>query len=98
VEPGQRVRPGDVLGVLGNSGNSTGPHLHLQLMTEPSFLAADGLPFVIEDFRLDGVVPSLDAFLDADSAGTPIPIDPATAGDRHQQGITGLDVVTFTGR
>ena len=33
VEPGQRVRFGDVVGEIGNSGNSTGPHLHLQLMT-----------------------------------------------------------------
>jgi len=98
VEAGQRVRPGEVLGELGNSGNSTGPHLHLQLMTEPSFADADGLPFVIDGFRLDGVVPSLDALLQADTAGTPMPIDTALAGDRHRQGITGLDVVTFPAR
>jgi hypothetical protein len=46
-------------------------------------------------FRLDGVVPSLEAFLQADQAGTPIPIDTALAGDQQRQGITGLDVVTF---
>jgi hypothetical protein len=95
VEPGQRVQPGEVLGELGNSGNSTGPHLHLQLMTDPSFPDADGLPFVIDRFRLDGMVPSLDALLQADKAGTPMPIDTALAGHQHRQGITGLDVVTF---
>ena len=89
VEPGQQVRPGEVLGELGNSGNSTGPHLHLQLMTDPSFPDADGLPFVIDRFGLDGVVPSLDAFLQADKAGTPIPIDTTLAGDRHRQGSPG---------
>ena len=98
VEPGQRVRPGEVLGELGNSGNSSGPHLHLQLMTDPSFLDADGLPFVIDGFRLDGVVPSLEAFLQADQDGTPVPIDTALSGDRHRQGITGIDVVTFPDR
>ena len=82
VQPGQRVRPGEVLGLLGNSGNSTGPHLHLQVMTDPSFLDADGLPFVIDEFRLDGLVPSLEALLEADEAGTPMPIDTAHAGDR----------------
>ena len=95
VKPGQHVRPGEVLGEIGNSGNSTGPHLHLQLMTDPSFPDADGLPFVIRDFRFDGSVPSLDALVEADLAGTPMPIDAAHAGDRHLQGITGLDVVTF---
>jgi hypothetical protein len=98
VKPGQRVRSGDVLGLLGNSGNSTGPHLHFQLMTDPSFLDADGLPFVIDGFRLDGTVPSLEALLEADTAGTPMPIDTALAGPQRQRGITGLDVVTFPGR
>jgi murein DD-endopeptidase MepM/ murein hydrolase activator NlpD len=98
VQPGQRVRVGELLGALGNSGNSTGPHLHLQLMTEPSFLDADGLPFVISGFRLDGTVPSLEALLEADRTGTPMPIDTTLAGDRHRQGITGFDVVTFPSR
>jgi murein DD-endopeptidase MepM/ murein hydrolase activator NlpD len=97
VEPGQRVRRGEVLGELGNSGQSTGPHLHFQLMTDPSILDADGLPFVIDGFRLDGVVPSLEAFLEADKDGTPVPIDTSLAGPRRRQGITGLDVVTFPG-
>ena len=30
VRGGQRVRPGDVLGRCGNSGNSTEPHVHVQ--------------------------------------------------------------------
>jgi murein DD-endopeptidase MepM/ murein hydrolase activator NlpD len=98
VEPGQRVRRGAVLGELGNSGNSTGPHLHLQLMADPSFLDTDGLPFVIEGFRLDGTVPSLDALLEADAAGTPMPMDTELAGPKVRRGIAGLDVVTFPDR
>lgn len=98
VGPGQRVRRGQVLGELGNSGNSTGPHLHLQFMTDASLLDADGWPFVIDGFRLDGTVPSLEAFLQADSAGTPMPIDRALAGSRAGQGLVGLDVVTFPDR
>jgi hypothetical protein len=66
------------------------------VMTDPSFVDADGLPFVIDGFRLDGVVPSLEALLQADTAGTPMPIDTEVAGDRRRQGITGLDVVTFS--
>jgi hypothetical protein len=40
--PGDRVRRGELLGRLGNSGSSTGPHLHFQVMDRPSALAAEG--------------------------------------------------------
>ena len=32
VRPGERVRTGDVLGRCGNSGNSTEPHVHVQVI------------------------------------------------------------------
>jgi len=97
VHLGERVHSGQVLALLGNSGNTTGPHLHFQLMTRPSLLDADGLPFVVDRFRLDGRVPSLQALIDADLAGTPVPIDRSVAGTHRHQGFTDLDVATFPG-
>ena len=98
VTRGERVRRGQVLGKIGNSGESTGPHLHFQLMNRPSFLDADGLPFVFKRFELDGRIRSLESFIDADREGTPVPIDRSGAGPRLRRGPTGLEVLTFGGR
>ncbi|MFD5554738.1 M23 family metallopeptidase [Streptomyces sp. NPDC127068] len=45
VRPGDRVRVGQVLAACGNSGNSTEPHVHFQLMDSPELDAARGVPF-----------------------------------------------------
>ena len=50
VEPGAKVRQGDVLGLLGNSGNSTEPHLHFHIGDADSLLGAEGLPYVFDSF------------------------------------------------
>jgi murein DD-endopeptidase MepM/ murein hydrolase activator NlpD len=52
VKPGDKVKRGQVLGLLGNSGNSTEPHLHFQVMDGPSPLGAEGLPYHIDSFEL----------------------------------------------
>lgn len=45
VRAGERVRAGQVLGQCGNSGNSSDPHVHFQLMDGPDITTAKGLPF-----------------------------------------------------
>ncbi|TDC78545.1 M23 family peptidase [Streptomyces hainanensis] len=45
VRPGDRVVAGQQLARCGNSGNSTEPHLHFQLMDGPNLVTARGLPF-----------------------------------------------------
>lgn len=48
VHEGQVVAADQVLGALGNSGFSSGPHLHLQFMDGPDALSASPLPIVLE--------------------------------------------------
>ncbi|MDX3507237.1 M23 family metallopeptidase [Streptomyces sp. ATCC51928] len=45
VRPGDRVRAGQRLGSVGNSGNTTEPHLHFHLMDGPDPDSARGVPF-----------------------------------------------------
>jgi murein DD-endopeptidase MepM/ murein hydrolase activator NlpD len=48
------VRQGQKLGLLGNTGKSSGPHLHFQLMDRPSSLDDTSLPFVFDHMNLEG--------------------------------------------
>ena len=50
----QHVHRGDVLALLGNSGNTTGAHLHLQVTDRNSVLESQGLPFIFANFTYLG--------------------------------------------
>jgi Peptidase family M23 len=87
VKRGQRVRTGQQIGRLGNSGNTTAPHLHFGIQNGPSFFS-DSLPFEIDHYTLEGT---------ADPASTP----PRTTvtGTPHRQRRTHpliYSVITLT--
>lgn len=50
VAEGDRVRTGQVLASLGNSGNSTEAHLHFHLCDRPSVFECQGVAFGLETF------------------------------------------------
>jgi murein DD-endopeptidase MepM/ murein hydrolase activator NlpD len=54
VKTGDKVRRGQVLGLVGNSGNSTEPHLHFHISNGNSALGSEGLPYVFESFEQQG--------------------------------------------
>jgi Peptidase family M23 len=56
VSIGQHVKRGQVLGKLGNTGNTSAPHLHFHIMDGLSTLGSNGLPYVIDSFDFDGEV------------------------------------------
>ena len=54
VKAGDRVTRGAALAKLGNSGNSTEPHLHFHLSDFNSPLGAEGIPYVHESLEIVG--------------------------------------------
>ena len=85
VKVGEQVRRGQVLGLLGNSGNSTEPHLHFDICNASSMLGCEGMPYAFGSFEVlgkgDGWKPS----------------DPHEAAAKHEMEIPMEDeVVSFS--
>lgn len=56
VKLGDSVKRGQTLGLVGNSGNSTAPHLHFHLSDENSPLGSEGIPYVFDSFESSGTL------------------------------------------
>lgn len=91
VKLGDKVHAGQVVGLVGNSGNSTEPHLHFHLIDRNSALGGEGLPFLLPAFQVQGVVP----FSDDDNA-VKVEWKPwAQAQDRQNETPLGNQVIRF---
>jgi len=92
VAAGSRVRRGDVIARVGNSGQSDAPHLHLHVSDTAGNLAGEGLPYVLEAFRYLGSLGDLDAWLESDQAWH---ASETTASPRRRELPLDGDVVEF---
>ncbi len=81
VKVGQKVKVGQTLGLLGNSGNSDAPHLHFHVMDSPHPLLANGLPYRFADFTVEGTLADLAALQE----GAVAKIDRGVSGPRHAE-------------
>lgn len=99
VHPGDNVKPGQIIGLVGNSGNSVAPHLHFQLMSETSSLASNGLPYEIDSFQITGQTPGTKAFDEAEEKGTPLAIRAMSPAQSIERGLP-LDqlIISFHSR
>jgi Peptidase family M23 len=93
VNPGDRVRRGQVLGLVGNTGLPSEPHLHFHVVDGPGVparLGGDGVAYVFDRFTLDAHISGLEEDPPAPS------VEPAAPPRerRHQYPFTG-DIVGF---
>ena len=51
VRKGDSVKRGQVLGLCGNSGHSTEPHIHFHVQSKPSFWFGMGLPIEFSNYK-----------------------------------------------
>ena len=54
VTQGQRVKQGDLLGLCGNSGNSSEPHLHFHIQNTENINIATGVKCYFNEILVNG--------------------------------------------
>jgi murein DD-endopeptidase len=70
VKLGDKVRRGQVIGLVGNTGNSTEPHLHFHIANAIAPLGAEGLPYALNSFELQGHAGEINAAVDLKEKST----------------------------
>jgi hypothetical protein len=97
VKKGDRVKKGQVLALVGNSGNTTGPHLHFHVMEGLSVLGAQGVPYVIDSFTLAGEIRDIPDDEGANAFMEPLAITPQPPPQRRMEYPMENTVVDFPG-
>ena len=85
VHEGEHVHLGQILGMVGTSGNSSEPHLHFQVTDAPSALLSNGVPYLLSRFTATRRGASTAAFDKATSDGQPLETVPLTGPADHAQ-------------
>lgn len=84
VKAGDTVKRGQVMALVGNTGNTTAPHLHFHVMDGPSTLGSNGLPYVIDEFDLVERGASTEAFDRAEAEGIQLEVVPVENPGIHK--------------
>jgi hypothetical protein len=91
VKLGQKVKVGQTLGLLGNSGNSSAPHLHFHIMDTPHPLASNGVPYRFTNFSVEGKLTNLDGL----ETGETAKVVREGLGKRHAELPLNDEVIAF---
>jgi len=87
VYPGDTVKRGQTIALVGNSGNTLEPHLHFHVMNHASPLASNGLPYEIDRFQVTAKAPGTAAFDTAAAQGSALAITPMSPARQVTNGL-----------
>jgi hypothetical protein len=96
VKLGDHVKHSQVLAKLGNTGNSSAPHLHFHLMQSPSVLCSNGIPYTMDAFDAAGNLNHNSADEQDLTADFSKNLRPAT--HRRDQYPLDMDIINFAAR
>jgi len=84
VKEGDVVKRGQEIALVGNAGNSSTPHLHLDITTGPAILDAPGVPYLFDHYEVVGAIDSdEDKWVKNDLAGAPQIVHPSPYNGKH---------------
>jgi len=83
LEVGGLVKKGEIIGLLGNTGQSGAPHLHFQVMDGNSIAEAEGVMFEFEEFDNIGILVDVEEE-DGDDEGDGLDLDDVIDPDAEE--------------
>ncbi len=96
VAVGDRIKRGQPIARVGNTGNSSAPHLHFHVMDGPSPLASNGRPYVIDSFQVTAVGASTDELDRVENTTEPFSTKPVAGSQKRKDELPlDLSIVTF---
>lgn len=94
VKVGDHVKNGDHIAHVGNSGNTSAPHLHIHLMSTISPVGSTPVPYTIDAFKAVGTISEESFYGEEENLQNPFEIQITSTAQRRQKQFP-MDMTVF---